>query len=112
MTIELLRTAKRVPYTYRELSAKTGLPVTVLSRYAKGHVLPNAERAHQLWRTLTKLVGLQAELRRRIHFNSDGYFNNKVNLDLQFANVVQYSGCIACWGLKVACRRAAGRSVK
>jgi len=76
MTIELLRTAKRVPYTYRELSAKTGLPVTVLSRYAKGHVLPNAERAHQLWRTLTKLVGLQAELRRRIHFNSDGYFNN------------------------------------
>lgn len=76
MTIELLRTAKRVPYTYRELSSKTGLPVTVLSRYAKGHVLPNAERARQLWRTLTKMVGLQAELRRRIEFNSDGYFNN------------------------------------
>jgi adenine/guanine phosphoribosyltransferase-like PRPP-binding protein len=76
MTIELLRTAKRVPYTYRELSAKTGLPVTVLSRYAKGHVLPNAERARQLWRTLTKLVGLHVELRRRIQFNSDGYFNN------------------------------------
>ncbi len=76
MTIELLRTAKRVPYTYRELSAKTGLPVTVLSRYAKGHVLPNAERARQLWRTLTRMVGLQPELRRRIHFNSDGYFNN------------------------------------
>ena len=76
MTIELLRIAKRVPYTYRELSGKTGLPVTVLSRYAKGHVLPNAERARQLWRTLTKLVGLQTELRRRIQFNSDGYFNN------------------------------------
>ena len=76
MTIELLRTAKRVPYTYRELSAKTGLPVTVLSRYAKGHVLPNAERARQLWRTLTRMVGLQPELRRRIMFNSDGYFNN------------------------------------
>ncbi len=76
MTIELLRTAKRVPYTYRELSSKTGLPVTVLSRYAKGHVLPNAERARQLWRTLSKMVGLQAELRRRIEFNSDGYFNN------------------------------------
>lgn len=76
MTIELLRTAKRVPYTYRELSAKTGLPVTVLSRYAKGHVLPNAERARQLWRTLTKMVGLQAELRRRIQFNNEGYFDN------------------------------------
>src|SRR3972149_6905157 len=76
MTIELLRTAKRVPYTYRELSGKTGLPVTVLSRYAKGHVLPNAERARQLWKTLTKIVGLHVELRRRIQFNSDGYFNN------------------------------------
>jgi adenine/guanine phosphoribosyltransferase-like PRPP-binding protein len=75
MTIELLRTAKK-QYTYRDLSSKTGLPVTVLSRYAKGHVLPNAERARLLWRTLTKMVGLQVELRRRIVFNSDGYFDN------------------------------------
>jgi adenine/guanine phosphoribosyltransferase-like PRPP-binding protein len=75
MTIELLRTAKK-QYTYRDLSSKTGLPVTVLSRYAKGHVLPNAERARLLWRTLTKMVGLQVELRRRIIFNSDGYFDN------------------------------------
>jgi adenine/guanine phosphoribosyltransferase-like PRPP-binding protein len=75
MTIELLRTAKR-QYTYRELSAKTGLPVTVLSRYAKGHVLPNVTRARQLWKTLKKLVGLEVELRRKIHFNSNGYFDN------------------------------------
>jgi adenine/guanine phosphoribosyltransferase-like PRPP-binding protein len=75
MTIELLRTAKK-EYTYRELSAKTNLPVTVLSRYAKGHVLPNAERAKELWEVLTKLVGLKSELRRRIKFNSAGYFNN------------------------------------
>ena len=34
-TIELLRTAKK-QFTYRDLSGKTGLPVTVLSRYAKG----------------------------------------------------------------------------
>lgn len=75
MTIELLQTAKK-RYTYRELSAKTNLPVTVLSRYAKGHVLPNAERARQLWGTLKKLVGLPIELRKRIQFNSEGYFNN------------------------------------
>ncbi len=75
MTIELLRTAKK-RYTYRELSAKTNLPVTVLSRYAKGHVLPNAERARQLWGTLKKLVGLSTELRKRIQFNNEGYFNN------------------------------------
>ncbi|NIR86567.1 helix-turn-helix domain-containing protein [Candidatus Bathyarchaeota archaeon] len=75
MTIELLRTAKK-RYTYRELSTKTGLPVTVLSRYAKGHVLPNTERARKLWSTLKKLVGLQTELRKRVQFNSQGYFDN------------------------------------
>ena len=75
MTIELLRTAKK-QFTYRELSSKTGLPVTVLSRYAKGHVLPNTERARLLWRTLSKMVGLHVELRRRIVFNKQGYFDN------------------------------------
>ena len=77
MTIELLRTAKyKRNITYRELSAKTGLPVTVLSRYAKGHVLPNTARAKQLWKVLTKLVGLERELRSRIKFNEEGYFDN------------------------------------
>ena len=75
MTIELLRTAKK-RYTYRELSTKTGLPVTVLSRYAKGHVLPNMERAQQIWKILGKLVGLEEELRRRIQFNEEGFFDN------------------------------------
>jgi len=75
MIIDLLQTAKK-KHTYRELSAKTGLPVTVLSRYAKGHVLPNAQRARELWKTLTKIVGLEIELRKRIQFNSDGYFDN------------------------------------
>jgi purine operon repressor len=75
MTIELLRTAKK-RYTYRELSAKTGLPVTVLSRYAKGHVLPNTDRARQLWGTLKKLVGLETELHKMVQFNDQGYFNN------------------------------------
>jgi purine operon repressor len=77
MTIDLLRTAKyKRNITYRELSSKTGLPVTVLSRYAKGHVLPNTARAKQLWKVLTKLVGLERELRSRIKFNEEGYFDN------------------------------------
>ena len=77
MTIELLRTAKyKRNITYRELAAKTGLPVTVLSRYAKGHVLPNTTRSKQLWRVLTKLVGLETELRSRIKFDDMGYFDN------------------------------------
>jgi adenine/guanine phosphoribosyltransferase-like PRPP-binding protein len=77
MTIELLRTAKyKRNITYRELASKTGLPVTVLSRYAKGHVLPNTTRAKQLWRVLNKLVGLETELRNRIKFDDTGYFDN------------------------------------
>ena len=77
MTIELLRTAKyKRNITYRELSSKTGLPVTVLSRYAKGHVLPNTTRAKELWKVLTKLVGLETELRNRIRFDETGYFDN------------------------------------
>lgn len=77
MTIELLRTAKyKRNITYRELASKTGLPVTVLSRYAKGHVLPNTARAKQLWKVLAKLVGLETELRGRIKFDEDGYFDN------------------------------------
>lgn len=77
MTIELLRTAKyKRNITYRELASKTGLPVTVLSRYAKGHVLPNTTRAKQLWRVLTKIVGLEPELRSRIKFDELGYFDN------------------------------------
>jgi len=77
MTIELLRTAKyKRNITYRELASKTGLPVTVLSRYAKGHVLPNTARARQLWKVLNKLVGLETELRNRIKFDEDGYFDN------------------------------------
>ncbi len=77
MTIELLRTAKyKRNITYRELASKTGLPVTVLSRYAKGHVLPNTTRAKQLWRVLTKIVGLEPELRSRIKFDAKGYFDN------------------------------------
>jgi adenine phosphoribosyltransferase len=77
MTIELLRTAKyKRNITYRELASRTGLPVTVLSRYAKGHVLPNTARAKQLWKVLTKLVGLENELRSRIKFDEDGYFDN------------------------------------
>ncbi|MEM2875964.1 MAG: phosphoribosyltransferase family protein [Candidatus Bathyarchaeia archaeon] len=73
--IDLLRAAKKT-YTYRQLANKTGLPVTVLSRYAKGHVLPNSERAQKLSKVLNNLVGLEADLQRKIRFNSDGYFDN------------------------------------
>jgi len=75
MTIELLKTAKK-HYTYRELSSRTNLPVTVLSRYVKGHVLPSSSRAKDVWKILEKIVGLEEELRGRIKFDDLGYFDN------------------------------------
>ncbi len=75
MTINLLKTAKK-RYSYRELSSKTNLPITVLSRYVKGHVLPSSTRANKIWKVLEELVGLEDELRRRIKFDEYGYFDN------------------------------------
>ncbi len=89
-TVELLQTAKK-QYTYRELSERTNLPVTVLSRYVKGHVMPNIGRARALWDALSKMVGLEAEFRRRIKFDKNGFFDNTqiigdINLLNQAAN--------------------------
>jgi purine operon repressor len=75
MTIDLLKTAKK-RLTYRELSSKTNLPVTVLSRYVKGHVLPSSNRSKRIWKTLEALAGLEDEIRRRIKFDEFGYFDN------------------------------------
>lgn len=75
MAIELLKTAKK-HYTYRELSIRTKLPITVLSRYVKGHVLPSSSRARRLQKILSKIVDLDDELRRRIQFDAKGYFDN------------------------------------
>jgi len=75
MTIELLRTAKK-SYTYRDLSSRTNLPVTVLSRYVKGHVLPSTKRAKNIWSVLENIVNLAQELQRRIKFDDLGYFDN------------------------------------
>ena len=75
MTVELLRTAKK-RYTYRELSIQTGLPITVLSRYVKGHVLPTTNRAKMIWNILDVMISLQEELRKRVKFDELGYFDN------------------------------------
>ncbi len=75
MTIDLLRMAKE-RYTYRELAQHTDLPVTVLSRYVKGHVLPTTKRAKTIWNSLEKIVSLENEFRNRITFDESGYFDN------------------------------------
>ncbi|MFQ5761588.1 MAG: phosphoribosyltransferase family protein [Candidatus Bathyarchaeia archaeon] len=75
MTIKLLHTVKR-KHTYRELSGWTGLPVTVLSRYVKGHVLPTSRRAKDIWVALEKVADLENQILARIKFDDIGYFDN------------------------------------
>ncbi|HYY91191.1 MAG TPA: phosphoribosyltransferase family protein [Candidatus Dormibacteraeota bacterium] len=74
-TIELLNLAK-TEYTYRALSGILHLPETVLSRYVKGHVLPTAERAEEINKTLQKYMGLEKELHKRIKYDDMGFFDN------------------------------------
>src|SRR2546422_8270375 len=74
-TIELLNLAM-TEYTYRALSGILHLPETVLSRYVKGHVLPTAERAEEINKTLQKYMGLERELHKRIKFDDLGFFDN------------------------------------
>ena len=75
MTIKLLNTVKK-KHTYRDISQWTGLPVTVLSRYVKGHVLPTSKRAKEIWISLQKVADLESALLSRIKFDSTGYFDN------------------------------------
>jgi len=74
-TVELLRIAKK-KYTYKRLQEETNLPVTVLSRYVKGHVLPNSERAKEIWNVLLRIINLEEEIKRRLKWDDSGFFDN------------------------------------
>ena len=74
-TVELLRMAKK-QYTYKRLQEETNLPVTVLSRYVKGHVLPNMKRAQEIWKALSRIIDLEGEIKRRLKWDNNGFFDN------------------------------------
>lgn len=73
--IDLLKQMKRTT-TYEELSKRTSLPITVLNRYIKGHVLPSHKRAKQLIQALSTEFDLKREITQRVAFNAEGYFDN------------------------------------
>jgi len=75
--INLLRLLKQ-RRTYSQLSQITGLPATVLSRYIQGHVLPNFERARELWRIINKKVNLRDEMVECIGYDGGFYDNTRV----------------------------------
>jgi adenine/guanine phosphoribosyltransferase-like PRPP-binding protein len=73
--VEFLRLLKK-NHTYKELSSASGLPITVLNRYIRGRVLPSQERARLLTKTFQDIFSLPQEVKRRIVFDKNGYFDN------------------------------------
>lgn len=61
--VDLLKEQKRVK-TYEDISKETGLPITVLNRYVKGRVLPNAMKTKKIIGLYEK--GLKEDAKSRI----------------------------------------------
>ena len=61
--------------TYNELSRIFDLPITVLNRYIKGHVLPSFERAEEIYNIYKKIYDIKKEIRAKIKFDENKYFN-------------------------------------
>jgi adenine phosphoribosyltransferase len=75
MITDLLKVASE-SHTYQELSDVLGLSPPILSRYMRGHVLPSYSRAQGLYEKLMEITNIREELKKRINFDEDGYFNN------------------------------------
>jgi adenine/guanine phosphoribosyltransferase-like PRPP-binding protein len=78
-SVEYLRMLKR-EHTYAKLSEMLGLPATVLNRYIMGKVLPNEERAREFIAHFREYYNLEQEIRKRIHCDREGYFDNSTIL--------------------------------
>ncbi|MFQ6053603.1 MAG: phosphoribosyltransferase family protein [Candidatus Bathyarchaeia archaeon] len=75
MITDLLKVASE-SYTYQELSEHLGLSPPILSRYMRGHVLPSYSRAQGLYDRLMEITNIKDELKKRINFDEEGYFDN------------------------------------
>lgn len=75
MITDLLKVAAET-HTYQELSDMLGLSPPILSRYMRGHVLPSYSRAQGLYDKLMVITDIREELKKRINFDEDGYFDN------------------------------------
>lgn len=75
MITDLLKVASE-SHTYQELSEVLGLSPPILSRYMRGHVLPSYSRAQGLYDKLMEITDIKEELRKRINFDEEGYFDN------------------------------------
>jgi adenine phosphoribosyltransferase len=72
--VEYLRYLKR-SHTYRELSERFDLPITVLNRYITGRNLPGTKKMHLFLDAYANDFDLKKEIRDSITFNGK-YFDN------------------------------------
>ncbi|MBO3840139.1 MAG: phosphoribosyltransferase family protein [Thermoproteota archaeon] len=99
--ISLLNVVKN-NYTYHELSQITGLPITVLARYAKGHVLPSDERVNELYQVLAEKIPLEELIISRLVIDESGYFDSShVIWDVDLLRLVSQKVSLLFAGKKV-----------
>jgi adenine phosphoribosyltransferase len=75
MITDLLKVASE-SHTYQQLSDVLDLSPPILSRYMRGHVLPSYKRAQGLYEKLMEITDIKEELKKRINFDDEGYFDN------------------------------------
>ncbi|MEM2940261.1 MAG: phosphoribosyltransferase family protein [Thermoproteota archaeon] len=89
-------------YTYNELSQITGLPVTVLARYAKGHVLPSDERVEELYQILADKIPLEELILSKLVFDESGYFDSSsVIWDVNLLRLISHKAVLPFVGKRV-----------
>ncbi len=74
-SVEFLRLAKEI-YSYQELMKLTGIPITVLNRYVKGHILPSPERAASILSKLEKGYDVARHIKEKLGFDKGGFLDN------------------------------------
>jgi len=73
--VELLRLVKE-EYSYQDLMKITGIPITVLNRYIKGHILPSPDRAAFILSTIEKKFDLSKYIKEKIIFDKGGFLDH------------------------------------
>lgn len=73
--VEFLRLTKG-DCSYMELMRLTGIPITVLNRYVKGHILPSPDRATAILEKLEKGYDVNRHIMDKVAFDKGGFLDN------------------------------------
>lgn len=73
--VEFLRLAKE-QHLYKDLMQVTGIPITVLNRYVKGHIIPSPERAAHILAKLEKDYDMKEHIMGKVPADKGGFLDN------------------------------------